>query len=323
MRWKRRRLLWRSFRSRHQLKVVADRTRLISADAVLLVGVLRNEATRIPYFLEYYRALGVDHFLLIDNESDDGSNELLASQSDVSLWKTNASYKESRFGVDWMTWLQMQFADDHWCLTVDVDELLVSPFPDLKQLTSHLEEIGQAAYGAIMLDLYPQGPVGDYVYIPGQNPLEVIDAFDPKGYRASRQYPLGNLWLQGGARERMFFADDPRRSPTLNKLPLVRWNKRYAYVNSTHSILPARLNGLYEGPGGKQPSGALLHTKFLPEIVSKSEIEKERAQHFHTPEMFDAYYDAVSQNPDFWHPCSERYQGFNQLERLRLVKGFD
>ena len=103
-----------------------------------------------------------------------------------------------------------------------------------------------------------------------------------------------------------FFADRPERAPTLNKLPLVRWRRGFVYVNSTHSMLPARLNDAWDGPGDPRLSGALLHTKFLPEIVAKSAIERTRRQHFHDPDAFDDYYAALGANPDLWHPGAAR-----------------
>lgn len=321
MRWKRRRLLWRSFRARHQLSVLQDRTAQIAPDDILAVLVLRNEMLRLPFFLDYYRRLGVAHFLVVDNGSDDGSAELLTAQPDVSLWQTGASYHASRFGLDWMTWLQMRHAHGHWCLMVDVDEILVFPEAgDLSGLTRLLDRAGQQAYGALMLDLYPKGPPDSHSYTPGQDPAEVLDWFDNGPWRAVRQYPMGNLWVQGGARERMFFADDPRRSPTLNKLPLVKWNRRYAYVNSTHSLLPPRLNAAYDGPQGATPAGVLLHSKFLPGIVSRSAIERDRQQHFHTPADFDGYYRQVMESPDMWHEGSQHYGGPEDLERLGLMR---
>ncbi len=39
----------------------------IGKDSILLVAVLRNEMALLPYFMRYYRALGIDHFLMIDN----------------------------------------------------------------------------------------------------------------------------------------------------------------------------------------------------------------------------------------------------------------
>ena len=75
-----------------------DARELVPGD-ILLFATLRNEAPRLPYFLEYYRALGVDHFLIVDNGSDDGSADLLAEADDVSLWTTEKSYRQANFGV--------------------------------------------------------------------------------------------------------------------------------------------------------------------------------------------------------------------------------
>lgn len=322
MRWKRRRMLWRALRARRQMAKVSDRTAQIPSEGVLVFLVLRNEITRLPYFLDYYRRLGAVHFLAVDNGSDDGSAGLLAAQPDVSLWHADGSYRDTRFGLDWLGWLLIRYGHGRWCLTVDADELLVySGIEDhgLGALTQRLEQDGRDGFGALMLDLYPKGPLGAQSYAPGQNPCEVLQWFDAGPYRSVRQQQMGNLWVQGGARERVFFPQEPERSPTLNKIPLVRWNRRYAYINSTHSLLPRRLNALYDGPGCTAPSGVLLHTKFLPDIVSKSATEKQRRQHFHTPQQFDGYYDRITDAPNMWHQGSVRLRGAGQLAELGLM----
>ncbi|WP_437436798.1 glycosyltransferase family 2 protein [Ruegeria arenilitoris] len=322
LRLKRRRLLWRSFRSRHQLSCLVDRTQNIGPNDILAFTTLRNEVTRLPWFLHHYRALGVDHFLVVDNGSDDGSVAYLNDQPDVSLWQTQDSYRASRYGLDWLTWLQMRYGNDHWCLMVDADELLIYPDHEarpLRDLTHWLDGQGRAAFGALMLDLYPKGPLGADSYDPQTDPTRVVGWFDAGPYRTTRQCPLGNLWVQGGARERMFFADAPRQSPTLNKIPLVRWSRRYAYVNSCHSALPRHLNAAYAGPNDVSPSGVLLHTKFLPEVVEKSQIEKQRRQHFHDPDQFADYYDKTSQRPVMWTADSKPYTGWRDLQREGLM----
>ncbi len=323
MRWKRRRLLWRSWRSRHQLTSVVDRTGQIVGDSILAVSVVRNEISRLPFFLSHYRRLGVDHFLMVDNGSDDGTAEWLTTQPDVSLWKTECSYRDARFGLDWLTWLQMTYADGHWCLMVDADELLIYPRHDshgLKDLTRWLQRHGRTAFGAMILDLFPRGPLSRVSYEPGQDPAAVLEWFDHGPYRAQRQRPMGNLWLQGGTRERVFLRDQPENAPTLNKLPLVRWNRRFAYVNSSHALLPPGLNAAYDGPGGDTPSGVLLHSKFLPEIVQRAAIEKRRQQHFHHPVVFDGYYDRLMADPNLWHAEAERLEGWRQLVTLGLLR---
>lgn len=322
LRWKRRRALWRSFRSRRHLRPEADRTNLIEARDVLLFATVRNEIERLEHFLDHYRALGVAHFLIIDNASDDGTAEMLMRQPDISVWSTQHSYRESRFGLDWVTWLLIKYGHGHWCLTVDADELLDYAGSDeikLGQLGQTLGSKGQQALGALMLDLYPDGALGEANADHSGNPLEVLTHFDAGPYRVRRQMPLRNLWVQGGARERVFFGDRPEQSPTLNKLPFVKWNRRYCYVNSTHSMLPPRMNEFYDGPGDERPCGVLLHTKFLPSIVSKSETERARGQHFNDPTKFRDYYDQIAASPNMRNEHSERYESIEKLVRFELI----
>ncbi|PWE31816.1 glycosyl transferase family 2 [Pararhodobacter marinus] len=323
--WRRRRQLRiaRAFLKRRELAALADRTDQIAPGDVLAFTCLRNEVQRLPYFLCHYRGLGVRHFLVVDNDSDDGSGDYLAAQPDVSLWHTRASYRAARFGVDWMMALMQRHGVGHWCLGVDADELLVYPHHDtrpLPALCEFLEAEGEVALGALMLDLYPEGPLDEVAYRPGQNPVEALGWYDRGNYTIVRKPDTGALWIQGGPRPRMFFADRPERGPTLTKIPLVKWHWRYAYLNSTHVMLPRWLNGsVYETGGGEKLSGVLLHTKFLPGIDAKSAEEKTRRQHFGEPGAFDDYYDALTRSPDLWTASSTRYRDWRQLEAEGLM----
>jgi glycosyltransferase involved in cell wall biosynthesis len=322
LRWKRRRYLFRALRKARQLDAIIDRTRLIRKTDILCAITVRNELVRLPYFLEHHRRLGVDHFLFVDNASDDGTSAYLAAQPDVSLWATAHSYRSSRFGVDWLTLLQMRFAHGHWCLTLDADELFIYPHWEtrsLQALTAWLDDSQIRAFAAMMLDMYPKGLLAADPYQPGQNPIQILGWFDRGNYTISRQNPLGNLWIQGGVRARAFFANDPRRAPTLNKTPLVKWNRRYAYVNATHQILPPHLNKTYGEGGEERTSGVLLHTKFLDIVVSKAQEEKTRRAHFNNSALYDEYYDAVIANPRLWTAHSTRYAGWRQLEAMGLM----
>ena len=134
MRLRRRRKILRSIRKSRELKTIQDHTDQIKDGDILLVSTMRNESIRLPYFLKYYRSLGVDHFMFVDNGSTDNSREHLLGQRDVSLWYTKASYKSASFGVDWMNYLQRKYSHDHWTLVVDPDEFFVFPFCDTRSI---------------------------------------------------------------------------------------------------------------------------------------------------------------------------------------------
>ena len=143
----------------------------------------------------------------MDNGSDDGGAEYLGAQPDVSLWRTDASYLNARFGIDWINYLLGKYGHDHWTLTVDPDELFIYPYCDtrpLPALTDWLDSCAIRSFGAMLLDMYPKGPVGDTTYTPGQDPLEVAGWFDSGNYTIKRNWTYWNLWIQGGPRARLF-----------------------------------------------------------------------------------------------------------------------
>ncbi|WP_298259346.1 glycosyltransferase family 2 protein [uncultured Litoreibacter sp.] len=322
LRMERKRWRWRAVRKRRELVSVKDRTAQIGNSDIIVFGTLRNEAVRLPYFLKYYRDLGVDHFIFVDNGSDDGTAEYLASQPDVTLFASNASYKRSRFGVDWINWLLRKYGHGHWTLVLDVDEFFVYPFCDtrpIKALTDWLDASSVKSFGTILLDMYPKGPIDSVRYETGADPFEHLHWFDSGNYSIKKNDKYGNLWIQGGPRARAFFADNPERAPALNKVPLVRWDRSYAYVSSSHMLLPRGLNLVYDEWGGEKTSGCLLHAKFLDTFGDKSAEELQRKEHFANSHEYKAYHSGLSEDPDLWCKWSEKYINWRQLEILGLM----
>lgn len=322
LRLQRRRWRVRAFRKRRELKPLRNRTKQIKQGDILLFCTQRNEHVRLPYFLKYYRDLGVNHFFFVDNDSNDGAAEYLAEQEDVSIWHTRDSYKRSRFGVDWINWLMMRYAHGHWCLTVDPDEFFLFPFCDtrpIRALTDWLDASSIKSFSAMLLDMYPKGRIDAETYLPGQNPLDYACWFDAGNYTLEKNKRFGNLWIQGGPRARVFFPDEPEKAPALNKIPLVKWDRRYAYVSSTHSLLPRGLNLVYDEWGGEKASGILLHTKFLNTFSEKAREELERKQHYSASVEYLAYAERLADNPELWCKWSEKYINWRQLEILGLM----
>ena len=171
---------------------------------------------------------------------------------------------------------------------------------------------------ATLLELYPKGPLSQASYMPEQDPVEALPYFDPTGYDCTAIDRYGHVSIRGGVRRRVFFSDNPDHAPHLHKTALIRWNRRYAYISSTHIALPRRLNGGFVRLD--LPTGVLLHTKFLPNILDKSREEKHRAEHFTHAERYDLYYDGIIADPILWSEGSARYEGWEQLERLGLMR---
>lgn len=296
----RHRLVWRAYRQGARLRCV---TRPVRGDGVLLFCVLRNERDRLPEFLDHYRQLSVSQFFMIDNESEDDSRNFLRHQPDVSLWQAPGSYREARFGMDWADALKNKFGRGRWCLTVDADELLVYPNHDtrpLPALTRWLDDRHRRSFSAVLLDLYP-GPAGTGPQV------------DLGNYRAQRDPLFGHDWIQGGVRDRVYFSDAPGRSPALNKLPLVRWQRGMGYVSSTHHMLPRGLNRRCENT----PTGVLLHTKLLADVSRKAATEVARGEHYRAAREYRALLERA--DAPLHHEGSTLFDGWRQLEDVGLM----
>jgi hypothetical protein len=167
--------------------------------------------------------------------------------------------------------------------------------------------------------MYPKGPVSAQPYQRGDDPFKTACWFDAGNYVMARNTMLRNLWIQGGPRARMFFANKPKQAPALNKIPFVKWRKPYAYVSSTHMILPRGLNLVYDQQGGEKTSGVLLHAKFLNTFGERASEEATRAEHYGKGREYKSYAADDEGDPDLWSQWSEQYINWRQLEILGLM----
>lgn len=319
-RWLQLRALWKG----RELTPVIDRTAAMPPGPILF-STLRNEAARLPWFLDHYRKLGIVHFLIVDNGSTDGGGELLTSAPDVSLWRTDASYRAARFGVDWLNALLRRHGHGRWILVADPDELLIYPHHDTRRLPAlcrWIEANGRESMAAMLLDLYGRGPVSETVVAPGQDPVAAAPWFDAHNYSQDINWRYRNLWIQGGPRQRVHFSANPGQAPALNKVPLVRWRRGYVFCNSTHNLLPRRLNRVYARSGAALTSGVLLHTKFTHQLQDKVAEEMHRRQHYNGSSEYRAYAERGCE-ASLWTPQSTRFTGWRQLRAQGLMSDGD
>ena len=282
----------------------------LSTARIVVVVVIKDEAARMSHFLDHYRTLGAEHFIVIDNESSDDLGRVVTNAPDVSVFRARGSYRAARFGNDWVNSVLAQHCVGRWVLYVDADEFLVyEPGDwDLSRVCDWLEGADRRSLQAIMIDMYSESPSEDNMIEDGQDPLEVCALYDGDGY-ARRFDPVSRtMWIKGGVRGRLFF---PRRwsGPALNKTPLVRWRKHHAFLKSSHQVWPAHLNG-----GRESVDAALLHFKFTSIGVARMLDSGQRAQH---SREYDAY-GAITEVA-FPGPSTRRYSAPSDLVRDGLM----
>jgi len=287
---------------------------------IVAYATMRNERARLPFFLQHHRRLGVDRFLIMDNDSDDGTTEFLLDQGDVLAFHTAASYSGARQGVDWQNLILDAFADGHWALVVDADELFVYPSYedlDLRSLASWVESHGQDAVESFLLDMYCMGAIGD-CRLDKADWFRTCAWFDPDTYR----WPVGDALYRrvptaGGPRERLFWSEERRVPPPfLGKIPFLRWRRGRVYEASTHIIRDTSL---------AEATGALLHFKLTSELFQSAPLEARRGEHWKQGSEYAVYAETLGRNPELTAhtPSSVRFRGSRQLVELGLLTAPD
>lgn len=286
----------------------------LAPDDILCFVAMRNEALRLPYFLEFYRAAGVKHFFIVDNGSTDESPEILAAASDVTAFSTTGSYKGSAAGRQWTEELADHYGDGHWCLTLDVDELFVYPYAEhasLSEFCDALDREGAEAVLCVFLDMYSDKPLSQTVATPGQPFLEVCPYYEIDSYtlKAGAYPPF--LAINGGPRWRQFWEESEERSgPMMKKSPLLKWRKGLGYNYSTHSHNHVQMSAT---------TAALLHFKFFSAFIELSSAEAARGDR-RQGQDYAAYADKMEADDLLlFGPTSRLYSDSTDLVRDGIV----
>ena len=137
---------------------------LTDHSGLTLCAIAKNEIYFIQAFFDHYRSLGVERFIILDDQSDDGTREFLFQQADCMVLGSQKTFgevthilkKEIPAYTLWTNILIRKYAVDRWTLLVDIDEFL--RLPDgmiLQELISRLEAARTNTLWASMLDVYP------------------------------------------------------------------------------------------------------------------------------------------------------------------------
>lgn len=151
----------------------------VAPGAVVLIALVRDGAYYLDAFFDYYRSIGITHFVFLDNGSRDDTLARIAREPGTVIDQSPlplAQYEDLIRQYPAQT-----YGADRWCLYVDMDE--VFDFDGRAEhgiagLVSYLEAQDHTAMAAQMLEMFPKGPLRDAAALPYDQVLETFAYFD-------------------------------------------------------------------------------------------------------------------------------------------------
>ena len=201
-----------------------------------LYAIVRDEMFFLDAFLDHYRQLGVDQFLILDDSSSDGTREFLSAQADCLVLSSDLGFgdpvaasgedgaRTTRAGTLLKKIIPQKYLKNKYAVYADADEFLILPegIDDIRTAIRILERDRIACVAASLIDFYPQGLVDLDRSIRARSFSELLERY-PYYDATSLVELVADDWpkpLGEGASKRLFrehgIKDVP---PTLSNLP--------------------------------------------------------------------------------------------------------
>lgn len=127
---------------------------------LIMTLLVKNEAQMLAHNLEFHHRMGVDGFIVTDNNSTDDTPQIL-KQYQKRGWildiieETATDYEQKRW-VDRMVWLAKTKHHADWVINADADEFWFTPSGSLK---SEMTDTGANVLACEMRSVYPEDDV--------------------------------------------------------------------------------------------------------------------------------------------------------------------
>ncbi|MGR5861201.1 MULTISPECIES: glycosyltransferase family 2 protein [unclassified Bacillus cereus group] len=276
----------------------------------ILISIVKNEKKRIPTFFKHYRDMGIKHFAILDNDSNDGTREWLCLQDDCDVFYTSETYSTQKREA-WVNRLLSHYGHNRWYLVVDSDEHFVYPgmeSQNINEFISSIKEKGYERVRSLMLDMYPKDNINFITNEKDEDYTAQYSYFDKSSYKVTKEH-FGIL-VSGGPRKRIFDLD-----VYLTKHPLFYFNtgdiqghSHYQYPYQKNKNLPCFT--------------ALLHYKFLNSDISKYEQRVKVGNFYNGSEEYKQYLKRFNNRDDFsfFYDGSIKYQNSDSLFEIEVIE---
>lgn len=292
-----------------EIRILQDRK--VSRDDILAICVAKNDFIKVQEFIRHHRSIGIDKFVVLDNDSRDGSLEWIKKQDDVVLMQTKIPYTTNR-REGWINRIMAFYGYSRWYMVADSDELLTyheCENRDIHELISYFERHGIQRARGMMVDMYAKP---DY-YESGSAETYMTDCvyFDKTTYYSKKHYVLDLVC--GGPRERIF-----HQSPWLTKYPLFFLKEGDVQCKS-HFLFP------FEKNLGNRCNIILRHYKFQPGEIEKIRKVVSDGNYFNGSKQYKAYLDIIDRGEGLNFMCedSEEFTSSKSLNVINLYRAIE
>jgi hypothetical protein len=233
-----------AFRAGRKLRLAAGRAHGEKSWPVTAVVPYYGDHALLPWFLTYYRKLGVDFFVFLDLSADQDLGTRLGETADCAVWITKTFIQPGKI-IHALNYLRHAYASKRWCLSVEPYDFFVFPKSEtrhIRDLTEFLETEHRKHIYAIVVDAYGDRPAAEMAFSETVSPFEQLPYFDRFGYQAMVGDALRVVPILGGVQRRFLYRDEPHKAPALNRIPLLKINWETYYLASTRVVVPAHHN---------------------------------------------------------------------------------
>lgn len=291
---------------------------VLRSSAASLYSIVYNEMFFLPAFFDYYRRLGVQQFLILDDGSDDGTEDFLREQPDCVLLGSPFKYGQplvvtfndgrqshGRAGVYLKRFIPQHLLPGEFALYADADEFLILPkrVTSVPALFKALSDRHITHVAASLVDFFPldittmdkakapmsfEDLLADYAYFDAIPLIQLIEGKQP---RAINPTVSARLFAKHGVKQAPrvlsslpgWLVDALPFSPpgvARKKTPVIR-SSATLWLEGSHQANVAPPSEVML---------ALAHFKFTSDFAKRIKMAMARKSHSRNGEKYFQYY---------------------------------